>query len=460
MTVGIVDTGIANIASVNAALAALGVSSRAVRSAGDLAGISSLVLPGVGSFGAGMRRLTAEGLVTPLREWCRAERPLLAICLGMQLLCEGSDEAPGVAGLGTIPGRCVRLPPTVRVPHLGWNWVASTSTARRVTPGYAAFANSYVLPDTDEGLVAGRTAHGVEFVSAVETGSLLACQFHPELSSGWGRALLQQWFDGAAKARARPGAPTPAGLARRIIPCLDVSHGRVMKGINFQQLRDVGDPAALAAAYSEHGADEIVVLDITATHESRANHARTIECVRRAITIPLTAGGGVRSVEDARLLLAAGADKVSVNSAALANPALLDALADEFGRQCIVLAIDAQREGDGWRALVRGGRTVTERDVEEWAVEGTDRGAGEVLLTSWDRDGTRSGPDVPLLRHVSGRVAVPVIASGGIGTTAHAVEAFRAGADAVLAASIFHDADHMVLQFKRELADAGLRMRL
>lgn len=464
MTIGIVETGIANVASVRAALGALGVSPTPVAHPRDLDGVTALVLPGVGAFGIGMDRLTSSGLVEPLRQWAQAGRPLLAICLGMQLLCDGSDEAPGVPGLGIVPGQCRRLPPSVRVPHLGWNWVAPTAASRRIQPGYAAFANSFVLAETAPELVAARTFHGRDFVAAVETDTLFACQFHPELSGAWGRTVLQRWLEPP------PPPPPPQavasvtdhrmGLAHRIIPCLDVSHGRVLKGINFQQLRDVGDPADLAAAYSEQGADEIVVLDITATSESRDHHARTIEGVRRAITIPLTAGGGVRRVPDARALLEAGADKVSVNSAALAAPELIDALAQEFGRQCIVLAIDAQRDGQAWRALANGGRTPTERDVEAWSTEGVERGAGEILLTSWDRDGTRAGPDVSLLRRVTSRVSVPVIASGGIGSGEHAMQAFAAGADAVLAASIFHDDDRTVTELKHELADRGVTMRL
>lgn len=251
----------------------------------------------------------------------------------------------------------------------------------------------------------------------------------------------------------------------RIIPCLDVADGRVVKGVKFQGLRDAGDPAERAAAYEAQGADELVLLDVSATHEARAHHADTVRKVRAELSIPLTVGGGVRSAADAGALLDAGADKVAVNSAAVADPALLTRLAERFGNQCVVLSIDARRvEPDddvpsGWAVVVRGGRERLDRDAVAWAAEGVARGAGEILLTSWDRDGTRSGYDLPLLQAVAAAVTVPVIASGGADTPAHLLEALRAGADAVLAASIFHDGDLTVGQVKAALAAEGIAVR-
>jgi imidazoleglycerol phosphate synthase cyclase subunit len=249
-------------------------------------------------------------------------------------------------------------------------------------------------------------------------------------------------------------------LTARVIPCLDVHDGRVVKGVQFQNLRDAGDPAELAAAYEAQGADEIVVLDVSATVEARANRAETTRRVRAELSIPLTVGGGVREVAHARQLLDAGADKVAINSAAVADPGLINRIADRFGAQCAVLAIDARRvKGGGWEVVVRGGRTVTGLDVIAWAKEATSRGAGEILLTSWDRDGTRSGYDLALLTAVSEAVTVPVIASGGANGPEHMVEAMRAGADAVLAASIFHDGDWTVPAVKRHLAEADIEVR-
>ncbi len=248
-------------------------------------------------------------------------------------------------------------------------------------------------------------------------------------------------------------------LARRVIPCLDVSHGRVVKGVRFQGLRDAGDPAELAAAYEAQGADEIVILDVSATPEGRGHQLETVERVRAVLSIPLTVGGGIRSEADAWRLLEAGADKVSVNTAAVERPALLAEIAARFGRQCCVLAIDAARRGDRFEVLIKGGREGTGLDAVAWAREGERRGAGEILLTSWDRDGTRAGYDLPLTRAVAAAVRVPVIASGGAHSPAHLLEALEAGADAVLAASIFHDGDLTVAEVKRFLAAHGVVVR-
>lgn len=251
-------------------------------------------------------------------------------------------------------------------------------------------------------------------------------------------------------------------LLRRVIPCLDVDKGRVVKGTNFVNIRDAGDPVELASRYEAEGADELVFLDITASHEKRDT---MVELARRTVNdvfIPFTLGGGIRSVEDAQAVLDAGADKVSVNSAAVARPELLDELSAVFGAQCVVLAIDARRkhDGDGYEVFVNGGRTAVGRDAVEWAREGTERGAGEILLTSMDRDGTEDGYELQLTRAVSDAVEVPVIASGGAGNLDHLVDAIReGGADAVLCASIFHYGAYTVGQAKDRMAEAGIPVR-
>jgi imidazoleglycerol phosphate synthase cyclase subunit len=298
----------------------------------------------------------------------------------------------------------------------------------------------------------------VPFIAALERGPILACQFHPELSSAYGATLLERWLSGRTVRVAASTTATP-GLLRRLIPCLDVKDGRVVKGVRFQGLRDAGDPAEQGARYEAQGADEIVILDVAASAAGRGTQIDTVRRVRDAIRIPLTVGGGVRSVDDARQLLAAGADKVSVNTAAVRRPALLAELARCFGCQCVVLAIDARRAGSGWEVLVLGGREVARADAVAWAQEGERLGAGEILLTSWDRDGTRTGHDLELLRAVGDAVRVPVIASGGVGTREHVAAAFAAGADAVLAASVFHDGDDTVSGIKADLAGHGIRVR-
>jgi cyclase len=250
-------------------------------------------------------------------------------------------------------------------------------------------------------------------------------------------------------------------LLKRVIPCLDVDRGRVVKGTRFVGIRDAGDPVELAARYEAEGADELVFLDITASHEKRQT---MVELARRTaddVFIPFTLGGGIRSVRDAQAVLDAGADKVSVNSAAVAAPELIDDLARVFGSQCVVLAIDARRrEQAGWEVFVNGGRRATGRDAVEWAREGTARGAGEILLTSMDRDGTEDGYELDLTRAVAEAVDVPVIASGGAGRPEHLVEAIERGrADAALCASIFHYGAYTVADTKRAMAAAGIPVR-
>ena len=251
-------------------------------------------------------------------------------------------------------------------------------------------------------------------------------------------------------------------LTRRIIPCLDVTGGRVVKGIQFQQLRDAGDPVELAAMYDEAGADELVFLDITASSDDRDTMIDVVRETARHVFIPLTVGGGVRSSDDAYRLLRAGADKVSLNSAAVARPELLQECADRFGTQCVVLAIDARRREDGsWEVYTHGGRRGTGMDALEWAEQGTRLGAGEILLTSMDTDGMKDGYDVELTSAMVDRVSVPVIASGGAGNLQHLFEAFERGqAHAVLAASIFHYGEYTIAEAKAFLSNRGLPMRI
>ncbi|MFZ9383600.1 MAG: imidazole glycerol phosphate synthase subunit HisF [Ilumatobacteraceae bacterium] len=250
----------------------------------------------------------------------------------------------------------------------------------------------------------------------------------------------------------------------RVVPCLDVTEGRVVKGTNFVDLRDAGDPVELAARYDVEGADELVFLDITASSDGRETMVDVVRRTADQVFIPFTVGGGIRSVDDARRMLRAGADKVSVNTAAVQNPDLIGTIAAEFGAQCVVCAIDAKRrspsDGGGFEVFLHGGRTPTGIDAVAWATRATELGAGEILLTSMDRDGTKEGFDLELTRAVVDAVGVPVIASGGVGTLDHLVDGVRiGGADAVLAASIFHFREFSVADAKRHLADAGVAVR-
>lgn len=499
-TVTIINTGIANIASVAAACSRLGAAVEIVRTPQAVERAERLVLPGVGAFAAGMRALTELALVEPLRRRLITDRPTLCICLGLQLLCRASEESPGVIGLGLIEETVQPFPRTVRTPQFGWNRVTPVPGSRLLSPGFASFANSYRLSRIPQGWGGATAEHAGTFVAALERGNTLACQFHPELSGPWGLALLERWMDASSLPPARgegdgrnevgkiprpevadqTGVVTPGvsrtALTRRVIPCLDIRNGRVVKGVKFADLRDAGDPVECAARYESQGADELIILDVSATPEGRSAAIDTVRAVRAVLSIPLTVGGGVRTIDDAHALLDAGADKVAVNSAAVERPELLAELASSVGAQCVVLAIDAARRPDTppahrhtrvppesaprWEIVTRSGTNRTPLDAAAWAAEGQRRGAGEILLTSFDRDGTREGYDLELLRAIAGVVTIPVIASGGASTAHHMAEAFGAGADAVLAASIFHDAHETIAHIKAELAGAGLAVRL
>jgi len=251
------------------------------------------------------------------------------------------------------------------------------------------------------------------------------------------------------------------GLAKRIIPCLDVDNGRVVKGVQFVDIRDAGDPVEVARRYNQEGADEITFLDITATSDNRDTIVHVVEQVASEVFIPLTVGGGIRKPDDVLTMLNAGADKISINSAAVFNPEFVKEVTDRFGSQCIVVAIDAKRVDDHWEIFTHGGRKPTGIDAIEWSAKMTEYGAGEILLTSMDRDGTKIGFDNELVRAVAEAVSIPVIASGGVGELQHLVDGVKkGGADAVLAASIFHFAEYTVGEAKRFMANQGIEVRL
>ena len=381
----------------------------------------------------------------------------------------------------------------LKVPHVGWNALKQTGRPSRLLAGVqdeaqAYFTHSYVAPDSDATVAI--TEHGVPFASVVEHGLVFGAQFHPEKSGETGLRMLRNFLDVVEEGRARRAGPTgetqrlqaptpdsrgtrpptpidegrPGGalmLSKRIIACLDVRDGQVVKGINFEGLRNAGDPAELARRYNVEGIDELVILDVTATLEKRRTMARTVATVAKELFIPLAVGGGIASEDDAAAAVDAGADKVSINSAAVANPSLITSLARRYGSQAVVVAIDAKLEGDRFGVYVRSGSTPTGRDAVEWAREAADRGAGEILLTSIDKDGTRSGFDLPMTAAVSRAVSIPVIASGGAGTFGHFSDVFTEGcADAALAASVFHFSEHAVSELKAHLDAQGIPVRL
>jgi cyclase len=453
----IVPTGTANLASVRAAFERLGARPRVEADPEIIRSAPFVVLPGVGAFGPVARRLEGSDTARALRARLEQGDPTLAICLGLQLLAEGSEEAPGVPGLGILPGFVRSLPPEVAVPHLGWNLVEPERPGP-LSAGWAYFANSFALDRVPDGWDGAWFHHGKGMVAALWRGRVLACQFHPELSGEWGTALLRDWLEGTPSSL-QESPNRGSGLAPRVIPCLDLDGGRVVKGVRFSGLRDAGDPVRLAADYELQGADELVLLDVSATPEGRANRRDVVAAVRARVKLPLTVGGGIRSVEDAAVLLEAGADRVAVNTAAVSRPELIGELASAFGRQCVVLALDAAARDGGWEVVVRSGRDRPGLDAVVWARQAEAAGAGEILLTSWDRDGTQAGYGLDLIDAVSSSVRIPVIASGGARVASDMAEALKAGAAAVLAASILHDGDTSVAALKRELVGVGVEVR-
>ncbi|MGH9534079.1 MAG: imidazole glycerol phosphate synthase subunit HisF [Terriglobales bacterium] len=463
--IAIVDYGAGNPASVARALEALGYPGRITADPTEVGAAEKVILPGVGHFGALMAALDARGLRAVLQRVLAGGRPFLGICIGLQVLYEGSEEAPGCPGLGVWPGMVRRFPAGPKVPHTGWAEVTGLRPSRLLAgcglePSFY-FTHAYFVPPDARTTYVGH--YPGAFIAAAEADAIFGVQFHPEKSAALGRLVLENFVTlPRAAAVAIPPRPHPRTEPyRRIIPCLDVHAGRVVKGVQFAALRDSGDPAALAAAYDAAGADELALLDISASREGRNTLLETVAAVARQLRIPLLAGGGVASLADGERLLAAGADKVTVNTAAALQPRLVTQLAQAFGSQAVVVAVDARRDGAAWRVFTHGGHHATERDAVEWAREAESLGAGEILLTSMDRDGTREGFDTALSAAVSAAVQIPVIASGGGGQAGDFAAVLQpGGADAALAASIFHTGDLSPLGLKQHLAAAGVPVRM
>lgn len=485
----LVTTGTANMGSISAALRRAGGDVIFTLDPETVRNAQHVVVPGVGTFGQALEAIEGAGLRDALQERFNKNMPTMWVCVGLQICAATSEESKGVKGLAFFgeASNVLHFPEHVHAPQQGWNRILVSPDSRyapRSKEGeggcmeaYAYFSNSYALHSVPSGWIAFTSLHGVGFVAALERGAFLACQLHPELSGDWGLQLITNWLRHSSEyvnqfaSDAKNYLPRPdtlqSTLTRRVIPCLDVKDGKVVKGVKFQGLQEAGTPAVLSEQYQRDGADELVMLDVSATLEGRNAALVTIKAIREKLGIPLTVGGGVRTIEDANAILDSGADKVSINSAAVRNPQLLTEMARRYGRQCTVLAIDAVqvKSEDGkdapkrWQVVIASGKENTGKDVVEWAREGVHLGAGEILLTSFDRDGTKSGYDLDLLEAVSKAVHVPVIASGGAASTSHLAEALLVGSDAVLAASIFHFGQTTPNKVKEDLASQFLVRR-
>ena len=441
MKIVLADYGAGNLRSVTSAFARAGADASITTDAHVVREAPLAVIAGVGHVESAARGLAANGLDEAIRDRIAAGMPVLGICVGMQLLFGESDE--GGAGLQLLAGP-VRRVRARRVPHMGWNDLSVTRPSALIEglDGQDVyFAHSFAVEPADERVVVATSGSR----RSRRRGSRAGCRRGSAVSPRAERGC-----------RRSPPRERSRMVKKRVIPCLDVKGGRVVKGVNFVDLREMGEPIELATRYSELGADELVFLDITATLEGRGPILDLVERAAAELTIPFTVGGGVTSLDDARSLLRAGADKVAVNRAAFDDPSILSALADEFGSQAVVCAIDAK----AGEVVTHAGKNPRGREAVDWALEAVERGAGELLVTSIDADGTRAGYDLPLTRAFAEAVDVPVIASGGAGEAAHLGAAFEVGAEAAIVASIVHERPERLPELKAELREAGWNVRI
>ncbi len=496
--IAIIEYDAGNLTSVERALKNLGLECAITKDPEVVERADRVIFPGVGAAGSAMESIKRNGMDKALKNTLDSGKPLLGICIGTQIIMSSSVENTTDC-LGFIKGKTVMFPKKMeaeeggflKIPHMGWNSVIPKSgVVHPVLKGIKEedefyFVHSYFPEPENSFDVLAETEYGVRFASVVGRGNLIATQFHPEKSGNPGLRFLKnfaEWDpkkienDDRAENDFVPNENAVSNfvasnkyvntLSRRIIPCLDVREGRTTKGIKFKNNVDIGDPVEMAKLYYETGADEIVFYDITASHEKRNIMIDVVRRVAETIFIPFSVGGGIRTKEDMRDVLLAGAEKVSVNSAAVKNPGIISEGAKAFGNQCVVLGMDVKYVGEkqgipsGYEIVINGGRTYMDIDALEWAKQGEDLGAGEICLNSIDADGTRDGYELNLTKMISENVSIPVIASGGAGKPIHLRDVLKdAKADAALIASMVHYGDYTMGGIKDYLDAEGVKVR-
>ncbi len=460
-TIGIINTNAGNISSLATCLEQMGYRPLMINQPDDMqnATIDVLIIPGQGHFGEVMNDIRAHQLDTVIRHHIDKNRTVIGICVGMQILFEQSQESPDSTGLSVFSGRASKLN-SPKQPMVGWATLSSDSD---IDGEQVYFVNSYAIKTSQVTLAS--THYGETFVAAVQDSkrpNIIGFQFHPEKSGDAGKRILHKAIHNDFSPKNGNNTTvtpiTDSHLCPRVIACLDVADGRVVKGTQFVDIKDMGDPVELAAKYEQQGADEILYLDITATNEKRKNALATVTEVAAKLSIPLTVGGGLNAIEDVAAFLNAGADKVALNTAAVFNPPLIKDIADRFGSQCVVIAIDTQLENDKYVVYTHGGKKPTDLEALSWAKKAYELGAGEILLTAKHRDGTGLGFDNDLMKKMA-RLPIQVIASGGAANAEHFVETFQAGSDAALAAGMFHRGEITIGELKKHLLNNNINVR-
>ncbi|WP_395374144.1 imidazole glycerol phosphate synthase subunit HisH [Marinicella sp. W31] len=453
--IGIIDLKSGNLLSIQTAIQEAGFETEIISEPNDQ--FDALVMPGQGRFAFIAEQLNQQGWRNFLDQWLASGKPLIGICVGMQILFENSAEDPQAKGLGWLPGQVQKLPHP-KTPMVGWSQLHSSDN--NLNNEYAYFVNSFAVPDSE--FTTAYSYYGGAFCAAVQKNNLYGFQFHPEKSGAFGRQLIADCLNKAQHQNTLTrGSSDHSNLAPRIIPCLDVAYGRVVKGTNFKQLQDMGDPVELAYTYEQQGADEVVFLDIKASIDNRDSALDMVYKVATTLSIPFTVGGGINVLDDVDRFFNAGADKVTINSAAVSNPKLINQVSEKYGRQSLIVAIDVNREADGSLCIyTHGGSRPVDKDYHQWLDEVVDRGAGEILLTAMHKDGTGSGFDCDLLAEFGNNYPVQIIASGGAKGPDDFVNAINSHADAVLAAGLFHRGEYTVKQIKEHLIQNHIAMRV